>query len=238
MTQLITAEDLAELLDKACARSVKQRSRGKKSGIDGNFIQRLLDDPYLGEYQRVRAGIQAFQAFFKISGIVPRKVCFRNKELIYPDVNSQLITLDGDKEILMEAKESVVSWFLEVTQGMELWKGEESDTETTTEEILNLASAAEWAYVFVSEHEVLHSKKYEPGDEDNPDYKIFTVFDVDGVKKFVNTGISSHHVEVTLSLCWGDPDTYMYVEGKGYSQLFVATPKVTADPRELNNLLK
>ncbi|MBR8828085.1 MAG: hypothetical protein DSM107014_09325 [Gomphosphaeria aponina SAG 52.96 = DSM 107014] len=113
-------------------------------------IEAAMDMRKVGKvfaYQDFRHQIHAYQQKYQVSGIIWRSIDFQGKSVLYPEVHNQLIAIAGDKETLIAAKKSVLSFWREVTPQMKLWLAcdRESREKITLEVFEDLASQAEWA---------------------------------------------------------------------------------------------
>ncbi len=145
-------------------------------------------------YWFVREKIQEFQREKGISGIVWREVSYRGKTVRVPSVHDQLVSIPGDKEILIVATPDILSWWAEVTEGMNLWMSVPSDDERdekcvpiNLEEILVSAPLAEWAEVHLWEY---------------PETNIVNVE--------TNERWTEPTFELNLELAWGIPENVPY----------------------------
>lgn len=72
-------------------------------------------------YQDFKTAIHDYQRENKISGIIWREVTVKGKNLHYPEVDTELIALTTDLEILKAAKNSIVEFWYQVTMTMDLY---------------------------------------------------------------------------------------------------------------------
>lgn len=164
-------------------------------------------------YWEVREAIHHYQRANAVSGIVWNEIAYRGKTVRVPRLHDQLVSVPGDKEILIAATSAILNWWAEVTEGMDLWKstGNDQSVPITLEQILPAALLAEWAEISLW---------------DSP----ISVVDEEG-EKWVEA-----RLDLNLQLCWGIPDNVAY---SGYpesgSEWFYATPR-TLNQSELENL--
>lgn len=72
-------------------------------------------------YQDFKAAVHSYQKEHKVSGIIWRQISVKGKTLRYPEIDSQLIALPNDLETLNRFKASVISFWQQVTAGMDLY---------------------------------------------------------------------------------------------------------------------
>ena len=60
-------------------------------------------------YQDFRRQIHEYQQEHQVSGIIWRTCTFNNRTIRYPEIDNQLIPVAGDKEILIESKQSILN---------------------------------------------------------------------------------------------------------------------------------
>lgn len=183
-----TTQDLIAILD----RELKANWKGKRvvlsseSRINDPVVTKLLDMSRVSKvfaYQDFRTQIHQYQQMNQVSGIIWRSCGFGGRSICYPEIHNQLIPLQTDKQVLIEAKESVIDFWYEVTEAMQFWlaqapgknKVDTSTPETATPHqpigfhyVQKLIRQAEWA-------------------------------EIDATRS-----------EVYLGLCWGDPEEYRY----------------------------
>ena len=113
-------------------------------------------------YQDFRRQIHEYQQEHQVSGIIWRTCTFNDRTIRYPEIDNQLIPVSGDKEILIESKQSILSFWYEVTQEMNYWlvnaPGNNSNGDRhqkiTLKYITKLAQQTEWAEIDAARTEV------------------------------------------------------------------------------------
>ena len=154
-------------------------------------------------YCKVREEVWQYQRDHNVSGIVWEEIFYRGESVRIPHVHDQLISIPGDKEVLIAARPEILDWWATATKGMELWKLSKSEEHEPIhlEEILASTPSAEWAKVYFC---------------DSP-------LNVANMKK--RQICSKVIFELKLELCWGIPENVIYIGSypKSGSQWFSAT---------------
>jgi hypothetical protein len=105
-------------------------------------------------YRDFRSEIHAYQLEYKVSGIIWREATFRNVKIRFPQVHNQLIPISGDKEILMNAKTEIISFWYNVTTDLNIWLMEKNPQKISLETAKKLIKEAEWAEIEAAKTEV------------------------------------------------------------------------------------
>ena len=162
-----TTAELIEILD----RELQANWKGKRVLLSP---ARRINDPVVAKalnmdkvskvfaYQDFRRQIHEYQQQHQVSGIIWRTCTFGDRSIRYPEIDNQLIPVLGDKEILMESKQSILSFWYEVTQNMNYWlvnaPGNNSNGDRHEKITLNyvtkLAQQTEWAEIDAARTEV------------------------------------------------------------------------------------
>ena len=117
-------------------------------------------------FRDFREQIHEYQKQHKISGVVGRNVIFQDKSLTFPEVYNQLIAVEGDKEILMRAKQKVLNFWHEVTDGMKYYLANDRNSPIDANLFKELCEEAQWAELDAGKEEVYlglcwgHPKEY------------------------------------------------------------------------------
>ncbi|MBR8836958.1 MAG: hypothetical protein DSM106950_23875 [Stigonema ocellatum SAG 48.90 = DSM 106950] len=125
MSKVYTTKELIQIL--ADERQACLMGKRLKLGVtdSGNpVIDPLIRTNALQKfsaYQDFRDTIHDYQRKHLVSGIVWREVTVKAKTLHYPEVDSQLIALPSDLDILKDTKKSLVEFWYGVTSGMDLY---------------------------------------------------------------------------------------------------------------------
>lgn len=162
-----TTEQLIEILD----RELRENWQGKRivlssaERINDPVVAKALNLEKISKvfaYQDFRRQVHQYQQQYQVSGIVWRTSTFQNKTIRYPEVHNQLIPVEGDKEILIEAKESIVAFWREVTEGMNFWLvsppgsqfSKDRHQKISHEYMERLVQQAEWAEIDAARTEI------------------------------------------------------------------------------------
>jgi hypothetical protein len=154
-----TTEELIDILD----RELRANWRGERvllscaDRIDLPIMAKALDMNKVGKvfaYRDFRHQVHEYQKQHQVSGIIWRSVSFDNVSLSFPEVHNQLIAIPGDKDILIAAKESVLSFWREVTTKMNFWLAESTPQPINLAYVEKLAHDSEWAEIDPALNEV------------------------------------------------------------------------------------
>jgi len=147
-----TTEQLIQILD----RELQATWRGERvllspaKRLNNSAVAKALDPGRLSKvfaYQDFRDQIHRYQHQHRVSGIIWRSCTFGGQAIYFPELHAQLVAVAGDREILMAAKESVLEFWYQATQGMSFWHAGDERQKTTLESIEQLSQQVEWAEV-------------------------------------------------------------------------------------------
>lgn len=145
-----TTEELIQILDQ----ELKAHWRGERLLLSS---ERRLDNPVIAKalgserlskvfaYQDFRAQVHEYQRQHQVSGIVWRVRRFQGRSLRSPELHNQLIAIDSDKAILVNAQAAVLEFWRDAAAGMPLWLAGYEPQPTTVEHVDRLIQQAEWA---------------------------------------------------------------------------------------------
>lgn len=154
-----TTEELIQFLEA----ELKATSRGKRiifstsEKLDNPVISKAIDMEKVGRvfvYRDFRRQIHEYQINNQVSGIVWREVTFQDKSLRFPELYNQLIEIEGDKQILMDAKESVLDFWRDVTQDLKFYLSGDRANPLPSKSLESLYKDAEWAEIDAGTEEV------------------------------------------------------------------------------------
>lgn len=98
--------------------------------------------------------IHKYQIEQQVSGIVWREITVGDHHLRLPEIHQQLIAIESDKAILQIAKDSVLQFWWQVTDGLRFWKVDNYELQVLTLEETHLAGQlAEWAELDIGRDE-------------------------------------------------------------------------------------
>lgn len=153
-----TTEQLIQILDQ----ELQANWRGERfllssdDRINNPVIAKALGSQKLSKvfaYQDFRAQIHQYQQAHNVSGVVWRLCTYGDRVLRLPEIHNQLIAIPGDKEILIQAKASVLEFWWQVTQNQRFWFAGHDPQPTTLEQVQHLAQQAEWVELDIARTE-------------------------------------------------------------------------------------
>ena len=154
-----TTQELITILDQEL-RATWQGKRVLLSSaerLDNVVVAKAIDMQKVGKvfaYQDFRQQIHEYQRSHNVSGIIWRECRFQNHSLHYPELHNQLIPVEGDKEILINAKAAVLTFWEERTRGMEFWLTAHHRRPISADSLLELITETEWAEIDAAQTEL------------------------------------------------------------------------------------
>ncbi|MBW4681772.1 MAG: hypothetical protein KME19_16880 [Microcoleus vaginatus WJT46-NPBG5] len=126
MSKVYSTQELINILAderRACLNGQRLNLAAKTSGVNPLIDKFLKPDGVqkFTAYQDFKATVHRYQREHHVSGIVWRYLTVKGKTLSYPEVDDQLIALPSDVEVLKAAKHSILTFWREVTEGMDLY---------------------------------------------------------------------------------------------------------------------
>jgi len=118
-----TTDQLVEIVIKEQCACLNGDRLNLNVEVGSPFIDRFISTQGMQRftaYQDFRRIIHDYQREHQVSGIVWRTLSFRTNELYYPQVHDQLIAIDGDLDILRQAKPRVLDFWYQSTEDMDL----------------------------------------------------------------------------------------------------------------------
>ena len=214
-----TTQQLIEILD----RELKANWKGERivlssaERINDPVVAKLLNINKISKvfaYQDFRHQIHQYQREHRVSGIIWRSCTFKDKTFSYPEIHNQLIPLDEDKVILIQAKESAIAFWQEVTEGMDLWlanapgKGRNQYSTKLSSETEMETRGCEDAETILKKDRVSTSDM--SSNKTNHHQKINREYVNKLIRQAEWAEIDAALSEIYLGLCWGDPLEYRY----------------------------
>lgn len=152
MSKVYTTEELIKILAaerQACLTGKRLKLEVTVSGnpVIDQFIKTEGLQKFTA-YQDFKAAIHEYQRDNQVSGIVWREMTVKGKTLHYPKVNTELIALSKDLEILKNAKNSILEFWYEVTTGMDLYlsfNNSKQHQKILKPDVERIAQITEWA---------------------------------------------------------------------------------------------
>jgi hypothetical protein len=145
-----TTEQLIEILDQELRANWKGERILLSSAerIDNPVVAKALDLQKVSKvfaYQDFRRQIHQYQRQNLVSGLIWRVSTFKGNSVSFPELHNQLIPVPGDKETLMAAKKSVLTFWWEATAGMNFWLAHDRRHQVPVAVVEELVREAEWA---------------------------------------------------------------------------------------------
>lgn len=152
MSKVYTTEELIQILAderQACLKGERLKLEVKVSGnpVIDQFIRTDGLQKFTA-YQDFKAAIHDYQRENQVSGIVWREMTLKGKTLRYPEVDTQLIALPIDLEIIKSAKNSILDFWYKVTIEMDLYlsfNNSKQYQKINISDVERIAQITEWA---------------------------------------------------------------------------------------------
>jgi hypothetical protein len=159
MSKVYTTEELIQILRSERQACLKGERLKLEVTVSGNpLIDQFIKSDGLQKftaYEDFKAAIHDYQKKYQVSGIVWRKVTIKSKTLRYPEVDTQLIALPCDLEMLKNAKNSLCNFWNEVTDEMDLYlsiNNNKQYQQIIKTDVERIAQRTEWASLCVFEN--------------------------------------------------------------------------------------
>ncbi|MEH2410564.1 hypothetical protein [Nostoc sp.] len=152
MSKVYTTQELIQILAAERQACLNGKRLKLEITVSGNpLIDQFLRTDGLQQftaYQDFKTAIHDYQRENQVSGIIWREVTVKGKNLNYPQVNTELIALISDLEILKAAKNSIVEFWYEVSMGMDLYlsfNNSKQYQQIVTSDVERIVQRTEWA---------------------------------------------------------------------------------------------
>ncbi|MDJ0733898.1 MAG: hypothetical protein QNJ47_07405 [Nostocaceae cyanobacterium] len=152
MTKIYTTEELIQILADERQACLKGKRLKLDIAVSGNpVLDQFIRTEGLQKftaYQDFKATIHQYQREHQVSGIVWRQITIKGQTFEYPEVDSQLIALPSDLEILKTKKDSILKFWHEVTLNMEFYlsvNNGKDHRQIHKSDIERIAQRTEWA---------------------------------------------------------------------------------------------
>ena len=161
-----TTEELIEILD--C--ELKENWKGQRVVLSS---KQRINDPVMAKalnmdrvskvfaYRDFRSQIHQYQQQQRVSGIIWRTCTFNEESITYPEIHNQLVPIDGDKEILVSARNQILDFWHRVTSQMKFWLvNHRSDRQGNHHQLISqdylqkLIAQTEWAEIDAARTEI------------------------------------------------------------------------------------
>jgi hypothetical protein len=154
VSKVYTTEDLIKILAAERQACLKGDRLKLEVNVSGNpVIDQFIRTDGLQKftaYQDFKAAIHEYQKEYLVSGIIWREVTVKGKTISYPEVDSQLVALSGDLDILKAAKNSILEFWNEVTLEMDLYlsvNNSKQYQQIIKADVDRIAQRTEWANI-------------------------------------------------------------------------------------------
>jgi hypothetical protein len=147
-----TTQELIQILD----RELRANWKGERillssaDRIDLPIVSKALNMNKVSKvfaYRDFRKQIHEYQKQHQVSGLVWRSIIYNGKSLRFPEIHNQLISIPGDKAILVAAKASVLNFWRESISNMKFWLAGNNPQQTDLAYVEKLAHDSEWAEI-------------------------------------------------------------------------------------------
>ena len=152
MSKVYTTQELIQILAAERQACLKGKRLKLEITVSGNpVIDQFIRTDGLQQftaYQDFKTAIHEYQKENRVSGIIWREVTVKGKNLHYPEIDTELIALNNDLEILKAAKNSIVEFWYEVTIGMDLYlsfNNSKQHQQIVTSDVERIVQRTEWA---------------------------------------------------------------------------------------------
>ncbi|MBN3895737.1 MAG: hypothetical protein HWQ41_10830 [Nostoc sp. NOS(2021)] len=152
MSKVYTTQELIQILAAERQACLNGKRLKLEITVSGNpLIDQFLRTDGLQQftaYQDFKTAIHDYQRENQVSGIIWRQVTVKGKNLHYPEVDTELIALNGDLEILKAAKNSIVEFWYEVSMEMDLYlsfNNSKQYQQIVTSDVERIVQRTEWA---------------------------------------------------------------------------------------------
>ncbi|MGH1392446.1 MAG: hypothetical protein ACRAVC_00205 [Trichormus sp.] len=152
MSKVYTTDELIEILAAERQACLKGERLKLEVNVSGNpVIDQFIRTEGLQKftaYQDFKAAIHTYQQEYQVSGIVWREMTVKGKTLRYPEVDTQLIALASDLEVIKAAKNSILNFWYEVTAQMDLYlsfNNSKQYQKITVADVERITKITEWA---------------------------------------------------------------------------------------------
>ncbi|MDB9377677.1 hypothetical protein [Nodularia sphaerocarpa] len=152
MSKVYTTEKLIQILADERQACLKGKRLKLEVTVSGNpVIDQFIKTDGLQKftaYQDFKAAIHDYQRENQVSGIVWREMTVKGKTLHYPEVDTELIALSRDLEIIKATKNTILEFWYEVTAGMDMYlsfNNNKQHQKILQPDVERIAQITEWA---------------------------------------------------------------------------------------------
>ncbi|MBE9199379.1 MULTISPECIES: hypothetical protein [unclassified Nodularia (in: cyanobacteria)] len=152
MSKVYNSEELIQILADERQACLKGKRLKLEVTVSGNpVIDQFIKTDGLQKftaYQDFKAAIHDYQRENQVSGIIWREMTVKGKTLHYPEVDTELIALSRDLEIIQATKTTILEFWYEVTAGMDLYlsfNNNKQHQQILQPDVERIAQITEWA---------------------------------------------------------------------------------------------
>jgi hypothetical protein len=154
-----TTQELITILDQELQANWKGERIvfSSETRIDNPVISKAINMDKVSKvfaYRDFRKEIHGYQLENQVSGIIWREATFRGQKISFPQIHNQLIPIPGDKQILVDYKKEIISFWYGIIEELNIWLMEKNPQQITLETVKKLAKQAEWAEIEAAQTEL------------------------------------------------------------------------------------
>ncbi|MGK7891720.1 MAG: hypothetical protein AB4042_20525 [Leptolyngbyaceae cyanobacterium] len=154
-----TTEELIEILDNELRATWKGERIVMSSGdrLSNPVVAKALGAEKLSKvfaYQDFRIQIHDYQREHNVSGIIWRTCRFNDLTVQVPEIHGQLIPIETDKQVLMDARTAILEFWDANTANMLFWLTGDRLKSVTDSDVKRLVGEAEWVELDVGQAEL------------------------------------------------------------------------------------
>lgn len=155
MSPVYSTKELIQILAEERRACMNGQRLNLAASASGNpLIDRFLKSDGIQKfsaYRDFKAAVHDYQRQHQVSGIVWRELTYQGTTLRYPAIDDQLVALARDVEVLKAAKPSILKFWRQITQGMDLYLSirlGKDYRKIQPDDVNAIASGTEWANLF------------------------------------------------------------------------------------------
>ncbi|MBF2078866.1 MAG: hypothetical protein IGR76_10195 [Synechococcales cyanobacterium T60_A2020_003] len=154
-----TTDELIHILDQELRAHWKGERvlLSSEDRLENSVIAKALGSEKLSKvfaYQDFRDQIHQYQLDHQVSGLIWKVRRFQTHSVRSPELHNQLIPIPSDKEVLVQAREDVLVFWRQATQGMTFWLAGYDPQHITVAYVEELVRQTEWAEVDAAQTEI------------------------------------------------------------------------------------
>jgi hypothetical protein len=154
-----TTEELIHILDEELRAHWKGERilLSSEQRLQDSVVAKALGSERLSKvfaYQDFRDQVHQYQRQHRVSGIVWHQRSFAGETVRSPEIHNQLIAVEGDKDLLISARSTVLNFWHHVTANLDLWIAGYDPQPTTRQAVADIIARTEWAEIETARTEV------------------------------------------------------------------------------------